>query len=114
MLQMFLRCQEANINVLCNWRMPVFGDLNGRAISLEEVEEAVNVMKSGKAQGLDGIPVQCLKKCGISVLEWLVRLLNVSFDIGVVPMDWRGACIVPCTKRRLTNHNVATQEVLVC
>ena len=28
------------------------------------------------------------------MLEWLVRLLNLSFDIGVVPMDWRGACIV--------------------
>ena len=29
------------------------------------------------------------------MLEWLVRLLNLSFDIGVVPMDWRIACIVP-------------------
>ena len=30
----------------------------------------------------------------MSVLEWLVRLLNLSFDMGVVHMDWRGACIV--------------------
>ena len=36
--------REANINV-GNWRMPVLGDLNSRAISLEEVEEAVNEMK---------------------------------------------------------------------
>ena len=28
---------EAIINVVGNWRMPVFGDLNERAISLEEV-----------------------------------------------------------------------------
>ena len=34
-------------------------------------------------------------KGGVAVLEWLVRLLNVSFDMGVAPMDWRGACIVP-------------------
>ena len=34
----------------------------------------------------------------MAVLEWLVRLLNFSFDIGVVPMDWRGACIVPLYK----------------
>ena len=27
-----------------------------------------------------------------------MRLLNVSFDMGVVPMDWRGACIVPLYK----------------
>ena len=50
---------EANINVVGNWRMKVFGDLNERAISLEEVWEAVNEMKSGKAPGLDGFPVEC-------------------------------------------------------
>ena len=32
------------------------------------------------------------------MFEWLVRLLNVNFDMGVVPMDWRGACIVPLYK----------------
>ena len=90
--------RETNVNVVGNWRMPVLGDLNERAISLEEVGEAVNEMKSGKAPGLDEFPVECLKKCGIAVLEWLVRLLNLSFDRGVVPLDWRGACIVPLNK----------------
>ena len=55
-------------------------------------------MKSGKAPCLDGFPVECLKKGGMAMLEWPLRLSNVSFDVGVVPMDWRGACIVPCTK----------------
>ena len=31
----------------------MLGDLNGRAISLVEVREAVNEMKSGKVPGLD-------------------------------------------------------------
>ena len=62
--------REANINVVGNWRMPVLGDLNERAISLEEVGEAVNEMKSGKAPALDGFTVECLKKGGIAVLEW--------------------------------------------
>ena len=48
------------------------------------------------------------------MLEWLVRLLNLSSDMGVVPMDWRGACIVPLVKGRVTNVNVGTREVLVC
>ena len=39
--------------------------------SLVEVREAVNEMKSGKAPGLDGFPVECLKKGGMTVLEWL-------------------------------------------
>ena len=43
--------REENINVVGNWRMPVFEDLNERAISLEEVGKAVNEIKSGKAQG---------------------------------------------------------------
>ena len=92
--------REANINAVGNWQMPVLGDLNERSISLEEVREAVNEMKSGKAPGLDGFPVECLKKGGMAVLKWLVRLLNLSFDMGVVPMDWRGACIVPLHKRK--------------
>ena len=90
--------REANINVVGNWRIPVLGDLNKRAISLEEVGEAVNEMKSGKAPGLGGFPVECLKKGGMALLEWLVILLDISFDMEVVPMDWRVACIVPLYK----------------
>ena len=41
-------------------------------------------MKSGKTPGLDGFPVECLKKGGMAVLIWLVRLFNVSFEMGVV------------------------------
>ena len=51
--------REANMNVVGNWQMLVLGDLNERAISLDEVGEAVNEMKSGKAPGLDGFPVEC-------------------------------------------------------
>ena len=84
--------REANINVVGNWQMPVLGDLNDRAISLEEVREAVNEMRSGKAPGLDGFPVECLKKGGMAVLEWLVRLLNLSFDMGLYL--WTGVVLV--------------------
>ena len=73
----------ANINVVSNWRMPVLGDLNERAISLEDVGMAVNEMKSGKAPGLDGFPVECIKKGGKAVLEWLVRLLNLVLIRGL-------------------------------
>ena len=90
--------REININVVGNWRTLMLGDLNGRAISLVEVRDSVNKMKSGKASGLHGFPVECLNIGGMAVLEWLVRLLNISFYMGVVPMDWRGACIVPMYK----------------
>ena len=44
-------------------------------------------MKSCKAPGLDGFPVECLKNGGIAVLERLCWN-------GGLPMDWRRACIV--------------------
>ena len=69
--------RDANINIVGNWQMPVLRDLNERAISLVELTEAVNEMKSGT----DGFPVECLKKGGMAVLEWQVRLLNVIFDM---------------------------------
>ena len=82
------RCQGAIYqHVVANWWMPGLGDLNERAISLEKVGEAVNEMKSGKTPGLDGFPVECLNKGGMAVLECLVRLLNLSYHMGVVPMD---------------------------
>ena len=36
----------------------------------------------------------------MAALEWLVRLLDVRFDKGVVPVDWCGACILPLYKGR--------------
>ena len=59
--------REANTNVVGNWRMRVLGDWNERAISLEEVGEAVNEIRSGKAPGLDVFPVECLKNGGMAV-----------------------------------------------
>ena len=44
-----------------------------RPISLVEVRDAVNQIKSGKAPGLDVFPVECLKKGGMAVLECLVN-----------------------------------------
>ena len=74
--------REANINVVGDRRMQLLGELNERAISLEEVREAVNEMKSGKAPGVDGLPVERLKKGGMAVLERLVRLLNINLHVG--------------------------------
>ena len=47
------------------------------------------------------------------MLEWLVSPLNGNFDMGVVPVDWLGAFIVPIHKGRATTMNVIIREVLV-
>ena len=59
--------------------------------------EVVNEMKSGKAPWLNGFLVECFRmaQCFImAVLECLVRLLNISFDMGVAPLDWRFASVL--------------------
>ena len=79
-------------------QMPVFGEENDRLISKEEVKVALQEMKEGKAAGLDGCVTEYMKRGGESVLDWLVRLLNACFVGGVVPEDWRGACVVALYK----------------
>ena len=44
-----------------------------RSPALEELRDAVNEMKSGKAPGMDRPLVQCLMKGSMAVLEWLVN-----------------------------------------
>lgn len=78
--------------------MPLLGERNSREIGYDEVVEARKEMKVGKAPGLDGCVVECVKKGGMVMGEWLVRLLNVCFSAGEVPSEWCDACIVPLYK----------------
>ena len=89
--------------------MPVLDVLNARAILIKAVDD----MKFGKAPGLDGCPVWCVKKPGMTMLELLMRLFNVSFDMGTVPVDWHGSCKVPMYKGKSDNRNLVTREVFV-
>ena len=51
---------------------------------------------------------------GTAVLEWLVRLLNVSFYMEIVPMDWGGACIVPLYKGKGDKCQCSNSRRLIC
>ena len=57
--------RETNLNVVGYRWMLVLGKLNERSISIEKVREAVNETTSVKAPGLDGFPVECLKKSSV-------------------------------------------------
>ena len=69
----------------------VLGELNESEITMEEVQESLKDMKSGKAAGLDGCTVESLKSGGVTVVECLVRLLNICFLSSMVPIDWASA-----------------------
>ena len=57
-------------------------------------------MKGGKAAGMNGIVVEMLKNGGIRIIDWLLRIFNKCMESGVVPEDWKAACVVPVYKGR--------------
>ena len=85
-------------------QVPVMGDEEEREITREEVKRALNEMKGGKAPGMNGVRVEMLKKEGVTVLEWLVRVFNICFMLSIVPVDWVIACMVPLYKGKGDVH----------
>ena len=71
---------------------------NERLVAIEELKRALNETKGGKAPGMDGVRVEMLKEGGVTVMKWLVRLLNICFMLSIVLVDWVIACMVPLYK----------------
>ena len=90
--------REAEIVAVAGVRVPVMEVENESEITKEEVERALKETKTGKAPGVDGVHAEMLKEGGLTVVEWLVRLFNVCFYLGMCPVDWVLAVIVPLYK----------------
>ena len=90
--------REARIVAVGRMNVPVFSEMNEKRVERVEVMEALKELKEGKAPGMDGCAAECLRRGGVAIIEWLVRILNVCFDESLVPEDWCSACIVPLYK----------------
>ncbi|KAL5010092.1 hypothetical protein ScPMuIL_012397 [Solemya velum] len=66
------------------------------SISLEEVLKVIINAKSGKAPGVDEIPVEVYKN--VSVITTLGKLFNTCFQSGLVPSSWGNSIICPIPK----------------
>ena len=64
-----------------------------REVVREEIRGALKKMKGDKAAGVDSIVVM-LKNGAIIIIDWLMRIFNKCMEFGVVPEDWKAACIV--------------------
>ena len=71
-----------------------------QAITIEEIRQAVHVMKSGKAVGLDGIPAELLKCGNEEMFKCLQLLFNKVLEHGRFPTAWKTAVIIPIPKTR--------------
>ena len=70
----------------------------GSAITLEEVDEAIKLLRRGKAAGVDGAANEILKYAGPEMTRSLWVLFNTLFEKEQVPQDWTRGLIVPIYK----------------
>ena len=102
--------KEARICAVAGVNVPVMEEENEREVSVEEVRKALSGTKAAKAPGVDGCRPEYLKKGGVSVMEWLVRLFNVCLVAGMVPVEWCSACIVPLYKGKGDRHECSNSR----
>ena len=77
-------------------------DLN-TPITEDEVREAIQKLKTGKACGPDGIPPD-LYMCQAPIfVEYLVTLFNTVFHSGIYPDEWTKSMIFPLYKKGNAN-----------
>ena len=76
-------------------QVPVMGEENEREITREEVKRALNETKGSKSPVMDGVRLEMLKEGGVTTLEWLLRVFNISFMLSIIPVDWVIVYMVP-------------------
>ena len=67
-------------------------------VSRKEIRKAVKKLKLGKAPGSDGIRAEMVKYGGEAMIDILVRICQMAWEVGRVPEDWTLAVIVPLYK----------------
>jgi hypothetical protein len=73
-------------------------NINTGKITRQEILNAINSLKSGKASGPDNIPAEALKQGGEEVVNRLHKLLNLVWNTGQIPTDWKRGLLVKLPK----------------
>ena len=71
-----------------------------RKIRISEVKDALKKMKSGRAVGPDGIPIEVWKCLGDIGLRWLAKLFNKIIETKRMPDEWRISTLIPIYKNK--------------
>lgn len=70
-------------------------------ITKQEIADAIDLMQSGKAAGLDGIPIDLYKTFQSKLLTPLLEMFQESFRKGLLPTSMRVALIRLKTKYKM-------------
>lgn len=68
-----------------------------REVTTEEVEKAINYIKSNAA-GVDNISLKMIKLCLPAALDAITHIINFSLMHGTLPNIWKCASVIPIAK----------------
>ena len=74
--------------------------LLNKAITAEELIAVASDLKSGKANGPDGLRNEFLKQLPTELYNFLCALFNKILDTGIIPKDWAIGIIMPLFKNK--------------
>ena len=88
------------------------GDRLGQlVVTPEVVASKMNNMKENKSPGVDGISPKILKETVEQISMPLAHVFNMSFQVGIVPLEWKEANIIPLFKKGSRNKSVNYRPV---
>lgn len=72
----------------------VTSTVNFQMFTIDELKNATNKIKNGKAAGPDGLAPEIAKKAVLCNLEYFLRMYNRLFERGMFPSEWKIARMV--------------------
>ena len=76
----------------------------GASLTMEEISAAIKCMKSGKAAGPDGLPIDVFKEFESKIRTPLLEMFLESLQNGILPPSLRGALITLLPKLGKANN----------
>jgi hypothetical protein len=67
---------------------------------VQEVREALKIMKVGKVMGPDGSLIKVWRCLGDLAIVWLTKLFNNIYRSNKMPEEWRRSILVPLYKNK--------------
>ena len=80
------------------WGMPGVGGHLITPFTISELTATIKLLKGGKAQGPDNIPLEFMMHCGKKCLEWVHKFYSFCLEHTVIPKIWRRVTVVAILK----------------